>query len=62
MKLCKDCIQYKKWWLQEELSSCTHPESVKVNKITGKKEFGFCTVNRQFDCGTEGNWFEERRK
>jgi hypothetical protein len=68
IKLCKDCKHYKKDWIthlierSDKFDKCLNPIFLHVNRVTGKRttEGKFCDVQRDYDCGRDGKYWEAK--
>ena len=75
MKYCKDCKYAKIGWFEwltsgYRFAKCTHPASLKLSRwatntlVTGKCDehevFYFCSTLRQYECGQEGKFWEQK--
>jgi len=65
LKLCKDCLYYKKSWLghlfmDNSLDRCYNP-IITGDLVTGDKRSEYCKMARDFEmhCGPEGKHFEQ---
>ena len=62
MKLCVDCKYKEKLWLvPARLMKCKHP-STRIDIVTGKPDYEFCTISRGYGpCGVEGKLWEAKQ-
>jgi hypothetical protein len=66
IKLCKDCVWYKRDWYAHIIGSgdtfdlCVHP-LVTGNVVTGKFNGKYCDTERRFhECGMIGKLWEAK--
>jgi hypothetical protein len=69
-KFCIDCKHIKKrsvldrfFGAKIEFSKCAHPDIEKRHPVTGKSDFVYCSVAREFNsynCGKDGKLFEAK--
>jgi hypothetical protein len=64
IKICKDC-----GWFEEstvsDYSKCNNPKNIKINLVTGEKEYVVDTAynmryNERSGCGRFGLWFKSK--
>ena len=62
MNLCRDCKfaeigLFDRWMSGYEFAKCNK----EVSPVTGKA-LTYCCIERRYDCGIEGKWFEPRKR
>jgi hypothetical protein len=67
IKLCKDCKYFERSWLifsNGQFDKCTRSEHKSPNLVIGgvmKSEKKFCTIERDYSCGTGAKFFEAKK-
>ena len=65
IKLCCDCKYYRKNWFSHLLGdtnydNCSHP--LVSGDVVNGKNFLSCKTSRNYRCGYEGKFWEEKKK
>ena len=61
-KICANCLycveDLTRMTGTYEYATCSHPDLVEVDLVSGKKEYKFCSVLRTYKCGKKGKYYK----